>query len=61
MPTFSDLKVIDAQKKKAGCRPFCHAVVNVYHGAADWKMNDPKCPAMESVKTGQSDPANCVH
>ena len=60
MPTFSDLKVNDAQKKKAGCRPFCHAV-NVYHAVADWKMNDPMRPAMESLKTDQSDPANFVH
>ena len=60
MPTFSYLKVIHDQKKKAGYRPFCLAV-NVYHAVADWKMNDPERPAMEPVKTGQSDPANCVH
>ena len=45
-------------KRKAGYGPFCLAV-NEYH--ADWKMNDPEHPAMEYVKTAQSDPANPVH
>ena len=42
-------------KKKAGYGPFCLAVSEYL---ADWKMNDPKHPAMEYA---QSDPVNLVH